>query len=121
MRDQHSQVSLTPSARTQPNRLRFGLLFRRHPWIVLGVLLTIALVVGCAQQYHSYRCGCDCVNYNYCPPAPLPNSPYCSCPTPISNAYQRARIGQQHPSELGHDPSAGNQDAATSQIPLTGE
>ena len=56
--------------------------------IVLCGLLAIAIIAGCAQQYHWYRCGCDCVNYNYCPPAPLPYTPYCSCPTPIANRYE---------------------------------
>ena len=55
--------------------------------IALCALLAIAIIAGCARQYHWYRCGCDCVNYNYCPPAPLPYTPYCSCPTPIANQY----------------------------------
>lgn len=62
---------------------------RRRYWAAPSLLLAIALVIGCARQYHWYDCGCDCVNYRYCPPAPLPYSPYCSCPTPVSSSYNR--------------------------------
>ena len=68
---------------------RVGSAIPRRYRIALWVLSTITLVVGCARQYHWYRCGCGCVNYNYCPAAPLPYTPYCSCPTPIAKTYQR--------------------------------
>ena len=81
---------------------------RRHPRLALALLLASALIVGCAEQYHWYRCGCDCVNYQYCPPRPLPYSPYCSCPTPISHSYhQRLQEGQTASTEAGPlDPPA---------------
>jgi hypothetical protein len=75
------------------HRVSVPLSLRRHRWVALGMLLAMALIFGCARQYHWYRCGCDCVNYNYCPPTPLPYSPYCSCPTPISSSYHRTLQG----------------------------
>ena len=54
--------------------------------MVLGMLFTVLLAGGCARPYHWYRCG-GCVNYEYCPPAPLPYTFYDGCPTPVSNAY----------------------------------
>lgn len=60
---------------------------RRRLWTALSLLLAMALVIGCARQYHLYDCGCGCVNYRYCPPAPLPYAPYDSCPTPIATCY----------------------------------
>lgn len=92
-----SRISLTQSVPAQAKRPRAGVFPRRHPWIALGTLLTIALVVGCARQYHWYRCGCDCVDYNYCPPAPLPYTPYCTCPTPIAESYQHQVSTGQNP------------------------
>lgn len=61
---------------------------QRHFQLALGLVAAAALILGCARQYHWYRCGCDCVNYHYCPPAPLPYTPYCTCPTPVANSYQ---------------------------------
>jgi hypothetical protein len=79
---------------------------RRHPWMALGMLVAMALIVGCARQYHWYRCGCDCVNYNYCPPAPLPYSPYCSCPTPVSSSYHRLLQSEPTAAASPDDPAA---------------
>ena len=61
---------------------------------VLGILLAIALIIGCARQYHWYRCGCGCVDYRYCPPAPLPFTSYCNCSTPIADSYFAERAQQ---------------------------
>lgn len=89
MRD--ASLSKTPSTPVAKRLYRPGgsFVLRRYPWIALVLLLAITLIVGCARQYHWYRCGCDCVNYHYCPPAPLPYSPYCGCPTPVSSSYHR--------------------------------
>ena len=45
------------------------------------------LTVGCAPAYHSYRCASNCIPYDYCPPAPLPYTMYCGCPTPVASCY----------------------------------
>ena len=76
---------------------------------VLGALLAITIVAGCARQYHWYRCGCDCVNYNYCPPAPLPYAPYCSCPTPIANQYDRQQAQADSATTVPLDEAAASQ------------
>jgi hypothetical protein len=69
---------------------RGALFVRRARYrIALGTLLATTIIFGCARQYHWYRCGCNCVNYNYCTPGPLPYTPYCGCPTPIANSYLR--------------------------------
>ena len=103
----------TASSRTQPQRngnsrrTPFGapILLRRRYLGTLGALLSIALIVGCARQYHWYECGCSCVNYNYCPPGPLPYSSYHSCPTPVAKSY-RFEAGQQVAGEAtSEDPS----------------
>ena len=69
---------LTRAAPIRPHRRYRG---------ALSMLLATVLIVGCAQQYHWYDCGCSCVDYRYCPPGPLPYAPYCSCPTPIAESY----------------------------------
>ncbi|MEI6502756.1 MAG: hypothetical protein WCP21_17240 [Armatimonadota bacterium] len=58
--------------------------FRFCSWISVGLLL---LCVGCAPAYHSYQCDCSCLPYGYCPPAPLPYTTYCGCPTPVASSY----------------------------------
>ena len=63
---------------------------RNMAWIVVaGAVLSAA---GCAQQYHWYQGGNCCTPYSYCPPAPLPYTPYHGCPTPIASSY----VGSVH-------------------------
>ena len=88
-------ADFTPPGDRQPYSLDAPIMLLRRYGIALWALLAIALIVGCARQYHWYRCGCDCVNYNYCPPAPLPYTPYCSCPTPIATSYD-LQAAQSH-------------------------
>lgn len=56
--------------------------FRSRPLICVGLLF---LTVGCAPAYHAYRSECSCVPYDYCPPAPLPYTTYCGCPTQMAS------------------------------------
>lgn len=84
--------------------------------IALWAFLTITLIVGCARQYHWYRCGCGCVNYNYCPPAPLPYTPYCSCPTPIANSYQR-ELAQPSPEPVAPNAQSESEPVTTETLP----
>lgn len=48
----------------------------------LSILLVLVSVAGCAADYHRYSC--SGVSYDYCPPAPLPYTVYCGCPTPAA-------------------------------------
>jgi hypothetical protein len=106
-------MHFTITSTTQPVRNGNGrrvppgapIVLRRRYRCALGVLLVVVLIVGCAQQYHWYDCGCGCVNYNYCPPGPLPYSPYCTCPTPIAESY-RFKAGQQGAEETGAEETA---------------
>ena len=71
--------------------------FPSCPLICVGLLL---LTVGCAPAYHSYRCACSCIPYDYCPPAPLPYTTYCACPTQVASCYaNRAVPGEALSSE----------------------
>lgn len=71
-------------------------------WATLTTLLATILIIGCAKQYHWYDCGCDCVNYRYCQPSPLPYAPYCGCPTPVAQSYD-CQLRQQLPDEQAPD------------------
>jgi hypothetical protein len=66
--------------------------FRFCPLICAGLLL---LTVGCAPAYHAYRCDCSCLPYAYCPPAPLPYTTYCGCPTPVASCYANRAVPRE--------------------------
>lgn len=97
----------------KPRCLAVPSALRRHRWMMVGTLLGVVLIVGCARQYHWYRCGCDCVNYNDCSPVPLPHTPYCSCPTPVSNSFHGLLQAESTSSEILPESSRRRHDTAS--------
>ncbi len=72
--------------------------FRFCPLICVGLLF---LTLGCASAYHSYRCASSCIPYHYCPPAPLPYTMYCGCPTPVASCNANCAVSSEATSGEG--------------------
>jgi hypothetical protein len=109
-------------------RSGFRLASPRAQFGVVVCVALAALTVGCAPAHHSHRDRCHCIEYGYCPPAPLPYTTYCGCPTPVAAGHARG-VGPAEPrtgeSAVPHASSSaavgipGSFVATNGEIPLT--
>lgn len=77
-----------------------------------AVVFASLLAGGCAHCRHS--CDNVCIPYDYCPPAPLPYTTYCACPTPVAAAGKwRSPLVQHSASESAQQIPGGDESVST--------
>jgi hypothetical protein len=97
-------------------RSGFRLASPRAQFGVVVCVALAALTVGCAPAHHSHRDRCHCIEYGYCPPAPLPYTTYCGCPTPVAAGHARG-VGPAEP-RTGDSTVPAVSDSAANGIPV---